>query len=169
MAWLADKLLAALDQQTVVRIVAEDLQPLGIQRAYIAVFDRHEQDADTHTGTHDKIAYTKLLSATGKSDFAFASRHFPPPALSDHETPWQFMLLPLMIQDEQLGYVIFEAADITYCGELVQHIAAALYKIRLYHEAIESRRVAEEAITSKAAFSPSSVMNCEHPLARSSG
>jgi len=61
-------------------------------------------------------------------------------------------LLPLYIQDEPTGFMAFDAGHLEPCADIVRQLAAALRSVRLYREALEGRRLAEEANRLKSRF-----------------
>ncbi|MDX1995666.1 MAG: substrate-binding domain-containing protein [bacterium] len=143
MAAVADKLISTLDERNVVEVVTNDLEPLGIRQGWIALLRETEDDP---------LGETVILSLDERHHITFRSREFPPPGLVSEDMPYQRMLLPLTVNDRLLGYAIFEGDNLAYCGEIVQHISGALHSIGLYRQAMEGRRLAEEADRLKSRF-----------------
>ncbi len=68
------------------------------------------------------------------------------------DRPFSLLLLPLIVQGEQVGFTTFSAPEIGLLGSIVRQLAAALNTARLYQEATEGRRLAEEANRLKSRF-----------------
>lgn len=143
MAGIAERFMSALDAAAIVRIVADELQGLGIQTGAICFVEREGDDP---------VAWSRLLSADPRASARFQSRRFPPPELCPTAGAFEFVLTPLTLEDEVLGYMAFKAEIIDYCGEITQHVKTALRTARLYREATEGRRLAEEANQIKTRF-----------------
>lgn len=61
--------------------------------------------------------------------------------------------------EKPVGYVAFDAANLIPCLAVVRQLASRLESIRLYQEAADGRRLAEEANRFKEPLSQRSVMN----------
>ncbi|NMC02585.1 MAG: substrate-binding domain-containing protein [Chloroflexi bacterium] len=142
---LTARLLTALDEAEIMQILAHHLPETGIQTAAVAFY---EAEGD------DPVAWSLLRFVTGPEGAAlrFRSREFPPAEGWPVAPPFTLVLLPLVNQSGRLGYVIFDAAQLELYGAIVQQLAAALNTARLYREATEGRRLAEEANRLKSRF-----------------
>jgi hypothetical protein len=58
---------------------------------------------------------------------------------------YQLALIPLVDQTGQLGFATFEAKSFELYGTIVQQLGGAFNTARLYRQATEGRRLAEEA------------------------
>jgi diguanylate cyclase (GGDEF)-like protein len=76
-------------------------------------------------------------SEEGSSSTRFRSREFPPPGLYPVDELLNLILLPLVFQNEVLGYVAFEASDIGSCTVIARQLAATIKVSRLHAEVIE--------------------------------
>ena len=150
-ARLTARLLAAKDEGQVIQILddemplAPSMPALSIQRAQIALLEA-EDGLPT--------ANSRILSGRDEPGMQFRTREFPVPALGYSE-PFSLALLPLAFQDAGSlpGYVIMEMANLSpYAAFIVQHLTVALNSARLYREATEGRRLAEEASRIKSRF-----------------
>lgn len=128
-------LSSALDESEIFTALQEHLPRLGIRHMGLALFEREE---------NDPVAWSTLrLVTTPDKPVRFPSREFPPPGLFDE--PFRLALLPLVIQNEQIGFVAFDADRLELGGRIVRELAGALRSAHLYREAMEGRRLAEEA------------------------
>ena len=91
------------------------------------------------------------MAKDGKAQ-RFYSRHFPPPGLYPEDELFNLALLPLLVQEGQSGFVAFNASNLQPSADIVRQLAAALRGVRLYREAVEARRLAEEANRLKSRF-----------------
>jgi signal transduction histidine kinase/CheY-like chemotaxis protein len=70
----------------------------------------------------------------------------------DQQAPYTLALIPLVHQAGQLGFAVFGTEHLDLYGAIVQQIAGALNTTLLYRQAIEGRRLAEEANRMKSRF-----------------
>jgi signal transduction histidine kinase/DNA-binding response OmpR family regulator/ABC-type sugar transport system substrate-binding protein len=135
----------AEQEAEVYRILAQSLPRVGIEHAVVALYEREGEDP---------VAWSALQPAVEQDDRPrrFPTREFPPQGLFPGDKPLSIALLPLMIQDELRGFVAFDTGNLEICGDIVRQLAAALRGVWLYHEAVEGRRLAEEANRLKSRF-----------------
>ncbi len=144
-AHLTAQLLLVTEEAQVFEILACHLPAMDIQRTLVAFF---RADGD------DPVAWSEphliLPSSTGLAHFP--SRQFPPPGVFPSTGALSLVLLPLVCQRGPTGYVAFETVHLSVYGSLVPQIAAALDRAQLYRDALEGRRLAEEADRLKSRF-----------------
>ena len=144
---MTSQLLAAFDASESADILARHLPQLGIEHALVALYSPREDDA---------ISHCTVLLDTGLPESGvgrqFAAREFPPPGLYPSDLAFQLALLPLVIDDQTTGFVAFSATNLEPCAAIVHNLASALRTGRLYLNAIEGRRLAEEANRLKSRF-----------------
>lgn len=148
--WITDRmdllnarLLAALDEAQIFEILAEHLPHMGIQQIDVVFFEAEGSDA---------VAWSKLHSVPERKqvNWRFDSRLFPPVGLYDE--PFSVALLPLANQGGRTGCVIFDTADLEICATIVWQLRTFLKVVHLYREAMQGRRLAEEANRLKSRF-----------------
>jgi signal transduction histidine kinase/DNA-binding response OmpR family regulator/ABC-type sugar transport system substrate-binding protein len=139
------RFLAARDEAQVYEVLADSLPGAGIERAAVCVY---EPEGD------DPVRWSVLRWTQGlqESERRFPSREFPPPGLYPEDRPYSLALLPLLIQDDAVGLVAFDAASLEPCADIARQLGAALRAALLYREAVEGRRLAEEANRLKSRF-----------------
>ena len=144
---MATQLQATLDEQVIPNILDQYLPSLGIRRMLAA---RFEADGD------DPVARSSAILSQGLAGnllpHSFSSYQFPPPSLFAPDTPFQLALLPLLIREGVSGFVAFDAASLAPCAAIVGNLAAALRSSAMYREALDGRRLAEEASQQKSRF-----------------
>ncbi|MEW6402056.1 MAG: substrate-binding domain-containing protein [Chloroflexota bacterium] len=128
------------------KILDQYVPALNIRHARLVLFE---------AGGDDPVAWS-LLPATPVADRfpeqRFPTRQFPPPDLYPKDGPFQLALLPIAIHKKPAGFVAFDASNLPPCLAVVRQLTSALESIRLYREAAEGRRMAEEADRLKSRF-----------------
>lgn len=142
---LTSSLLAVLDETQTYEILAKHLPELKIPHAAIAFFEAQGDDPVAWSGL-------RALPGSDTSFFRFPSREFPPKGLYPGDRPFSLALLPLVIPEESVGYVAFEASNLELYGVIVEQLTAAIRSSRLYRQATEGQRLAEEANRMKSRF-----------------
>lgn len=138
------RLLTALEPGQILDILADHLPEIGIQHAYIALYEAEDDDP---------VAWSNVyLRSTPEPPIVrrFRSREFPPSGLYSAAEPYSLALLPLI--DGPAGFVAFDAAYLEPLGFIVRHLAAALRNTQLHAAAEEGRRQAEAANRLKSRF-----------------
>ena len=126
---LTSRLSSTLDAQQVVRVMNDNLTDVGVRHARVAVF---EPEGD------DTVAWSILLDRDFESPLRrFPTREFPPPGLYPSEELLNLALLPLLYQDEILGYVAFDGTDLGPCTSIARQIASALKVSSLHEQVVE--------------------------------
>lgn len=136
---LTADLLLALDEPQIFAILAKHLAEMKIKTAVIGLFE-------------DDPEWSMLRDATQpeREPVRFRTQEFPPPDFL--QEPFHLVVLPLVQQNGQKGFVAFDTEHLDVYGDVVQQLAGALHRAHLYREAIEGRRLAEEANLLKSRF-----------------
>jgi len=121
------------------------LPMLNIQLAQIAFF-KEEPDSPTAWST-----IRDVFNPDHKMT-RFRSQFFPPREMLPKDQAFRFTLIPFPSQSGQSGYAILDCEKIDLYGAIVQHISGALKSASLFSEAVEGRRLAEEANRMKSKF-----------------
>jgi signal transduction histidine kinase/AraC-like DNA-binding protein/ABC-type sugar transport system substrate-binding protein len=144
---MTSQLLAAFDASESTNILADHLPQLGIEHVLVALYTSQEDDPLPHCTVLLDAGLPK--SGAGRQ---FPACEFPPPGLYPSDTAFQVAILPLVIDDGTTGFVAFSATNLEPCAAIVHNLASALRTGRLYRDAIEGRRLAEEANRLKSRF-----------------
>jgi signal transduction histidine kinase/DNA-binding response OmpR family regulator len=139
------RFLAARDEPEVLQMLSESLPGIGIQHATVALYEPEGEDAVAWSVVH-------RLPHPAEGGRRVRTREFPPPGLYAPDGPFSLALLPLWVQEEVSGFVAFDGSCLEPCADIVRQLAAALRGVRLYCEAVEGRRLAEEANRLKSRF-----------------
>jgi signal transduction histidine kinase/DNA-binding LacI/PurR family transcriptional regulator/AraC-like DNA-binding protein len=144
---MTSQLLSALDLPSTANILAQHLPQLGIPHALVAIYSPKEDDP---------LAEGMILIDIGlpedKAGARFTTREFPPPGLYPDDKTYQLALLPLIIDEHTTGFVALSATNLEPCAAIVHNLTSALRSSQLYRDALEGRKLAEEANRLKSRF-----------------
>jgi len=126
---LTTRLSATLDEQQAVEILEENLTDISIRHARVMLF---EPDKD------DPVAWSVVLNPHMESTSRrFPSRGFPPPGLYPSNELLNLIILPLIFQEEAIGYVAFDASNLEACATVARQLAATIKTSRLHKQVTE--------------------------------
>ncbi len=144
---LTAQLLSALDESQVGAILTKHLPQVHV---------RHMLAARFVPVTGDPVAQSTVLFCHGlpenRAGERFVTQQFPPPHFYPEDEPFQLALLPLIVQDQNTGFVAFDAGNLEPCAAIVRNLAAALRSSHLYRDAVQGQRIAEQASQLKSRF-----------------
>lgn len=143
--YLTTRLMMTSDESQIFEVLGNELAVMGIHHNSIAFF---EAEGD------DPVAWSVARAIPGKQTSAvrFPTRQFPPAGLYQKDQPFSLALVPLVSPSGQIGFIAYDSTNIELDGPITQQIAAALNNAKLYREATEGRKLAEEANTLKSRF-----------------
>jgi signal transduction histidine kinase/AraC-like DNA-binding protein/ABC-type sugar transport system substrate-binding protein len=141
------QLLSALDVSESANILAQHIAQLRIDHIVVATYV--PQDDDLFAQSAVLISAGTPARQIGRR---FPTRRFPPPGLYPPGAAVRLVVLPLVIDDQATGFVALSATNLEPCAAIAHHLAAALRTSRLYLDALEGRRQAEEASRLKSRF-----------------
>lgn len=124
------RLSVALSDTQIVILLNTYLRDVGIRHVRLMFFEADHEDA---------VAWSVAPGASEDHlpTERFRSREFPPPGLYPDDEILNLILLPLVFQNEVLGYAAFEASDIGACTVIARQLAATIKVSRLHSEVIE--------------------------------
>ncbi len=142
---LTARLQTALEEDQIYTVLAQHLPDMGIRVAMLAHF---EADGD------DPAAFSVIrnLITPSQGDIRFPSCKFPPDGLFGRDELFHLTLIPIVGPSGQSGFAVFGTEFLDLYGAIVQQLAGALNTSRLYRQATEGRRLAEEANLMKSRF-----------------
>lgn len=144
--YLTTRLLMTSDETQIFDVLAHELPAMGIQYTSLSFFEPEGGDP---------VAWSVLRAIPDQmqlSPLRFATRQFPPQRLYPPEQAFSLALVPLVSPAGQVGFIAYDSTNIELAGPITQQIAAALNNARLYEEATEGRKLAEEANRLKSRF-----------------
>ena len=125
------RLSASLDKNQTIKILQENLPRIGIRHANVILFEPKDDDP---------VARSLVISPDPdqKAPFLqFQTRKFPPKGLYPADDLLSLALIPLVYQNEPLGYAAFDASDLNAISVIALQLAANLKAARLHTEVIE--------------------------------
>jgi len=141
------ELLTSLQEEDILKALASHLSDIGIQWAWLAIYEN--VDGDPFASTQ---IWQKAQSGEGFTSTQFPTCTFPLPELLSNFSTYQMVLVPLVYQDNQVGYVAFDASNLVPCGAIARQVAASMRTCSLFRQATHGRRMAEEADQMKSRF-----------------
>jgi len=141
------ELLTAMNISESAEILTRHLPKVGIKNLLVALYD---SDGEDHT-SQATILLTAGLSSkvNGKR---FETRKFPTLEIYPTDEPIHLTILPLDVDNKTFGFAAFNAPNSELCAAIVHNLSAALRTSQLYNDAVEGRRMAEEANHLKSRF-----------------
>jgi diguanylate cyclase (GGDEF)-like protein len=126
---LTAQLSATLDQRQAVQVLESRLADVGIRHVRVALFEAEAEDP---------FAWSLLLNPhSRKANRRFSSRAFPPPGLYPRDELLNLALVPLVFQEESLGYVAFDASNLEPVAMIARQLAATFKASRLHAQVLE--------------------------------
>ena len=124
------QLSVALSDAQLVELLNTNLPGIGIRHARLMFFEAEQEDPVAWSLTPGPLEDRSL-------DTRFRSREFPPPGLYAHDELLNLILLPLVFQNEVLGYTALDAKDIESCTVIARQLAATIKVSRLHAQVVE--------------------------------
>lgn len=134
------ELLAAMDITEAAEILTRHLPSVGIKNALVALYEPDGEDKVSR----GVVLFGAGLSASHNGQH-FESRKIPISDIYPTTEALHLTILPLDVDNETSGFVAFNAPNPELCAAIVHNLIAALRISRLYRDALEGQRMAEEA------------------------
>jgi len=142
---LTAELLTALGEEQIYQILSKRLPEMDVPIAALALFEENAEKSFAISTIRDVLHPLR-------KQIKFASRNFPPKNYSNKNEPFSLTLIPVLDQERQLGFMIFDTEHLDIYGSIVQQLGSAFNTLRLYRQATEGRKQAEEANKLKSRF-----------------
>jgi diguanylate cyclase (GGDEF)-like protein len=136
--WMTTRMFSAGSEKEILRIFAEHLSEIGIQFAQVALFER--RDGNPLGGI---TFYRNLWHPVGESaaddlsDECVDISDFPTPDILPAGSPYSIALLPIVFQDEPMGFAVFDAGNLEPLATIIRQLGAALKTQELHNQAEE--------------------------------
>lgn len=144
---LTAHLHTALTLEEILQVIVAHLAVLRIQTMHLTLFEPEE---------NNPIAWCRIYTLTHQGHREHPelveTRLFPPPGMFADSAAYHLALVPLIVENRQMGFVIFDAENLELCGSITWQISAALRGSQLYQQAAQARQTAEEANRLKSRF-----------------
>lgn len=141
------EILSAMSIEQTAEILTRHLPQVGIKNALVALYDAASEDLTSQGRVLLSAGFERKFN-----DLSFNPRAFPIEGIYSTNQPIQLTILPLVINQDLFGFVAFDAPNPEMCAALVYNLSAALRTSSLYQEALEGRKMAEEANHLKSRF-----------------
>ena len=141
------ELLAAVNISESAEILARHLPNVGVKNALVALYDTDREEPASGA----VVLFSAGLPADSNG-LRFEPRKFPTPEIYPYSEPLQLTILPLGVDEKTSGFVAFTAPNPELCAAIVYNLSAALRTSHLIHDAVEGRRLAEDANRLKSRF-----------------
>ncbi len=126
---LTARLIVTLDKRQAVAALDAHLATIGIRHVRVALFEPEGDDA---------VAWSIALDSDQElADHRFATREFPPSTFYAQDELLNLALVPLVFQDEPLGYVAFDAGNLGPCAIIARQLAATFKASDLHAQVVE--------------------------------
>ena len=136
--WMTTRMFSAGTEKEILRIFAEHLAEIGVRFAQVALFEPRQ---DNPWG--GITFYCNLWQATEKQqeedlrELCMETSDFPTPDILPGERPYAVAILPIVFQDEPLGFALFDAGTLEPLATIIRQLAAALKTQQLHVQADE--------------------------------
>ena len=147
---MSAQFLAARNDADIFAALIKNLPGTGIKHVALAFYEPEEEDPVAWSVLQTRRTLDALHLE--ESPRRFPTRQFPPEGLYSKGETFSLVLLPLRVQEDICGFVAFDASNLEPCAEIIRQLGAALRIVRLYREAVEGQRLAEEANRLKSRF-----------------
>ena len=141
------EMLTAMSVPEISGMLSRHLPQVGIENILVAIYDKDSED-DTSKA---EVLLSAGLSGV-ENGYKFETRKFPASKIYSNDKPFQLTILPLDVDANTSGFVAFSAPNPELCAAIVHNLSAALRTSQLYNDAVEGRRLAEEANYLKSRF-----------------
>jgi diguanylate cyclase (GGDEF)-like protein len=129
MGILTSLLSSALDARQVAQILQANVRRVDIRQAQMLIFEKENDDP---------VAWSLRLDEDPESPrYRFPTREFPPAGLFESDEPLHLSLLPLVFQQEALGYLAFDGGDLGSWLAIARQVAVALKVSNLHKQVVE--------------------------------
>jgi diguanylate cyclase (GGDEF)-like protein len=126
---LTARLNVTLDKRQAVEALNAHLTAIGIRHVRVALF---EPEGD------DPVAWSVLLNSNLELESQrVATRGFPSPLLYPQDELLNLALVPLVFQEEPMGYIAFDAGNLGPCAIIARQLAATFKASDLHAQVFE--------------------------------
>jgi len=141
------EMLTAMSIPEISGILSHYLPQVGIENILVAIYNKDSEDNTSKA----EVLLTAGLSGVANG-YKFETRKFLTSKIYPKDKPIQLTILPLDIDANTTGFVALSAPNPELCAAIVHNLGAALRTSQLYNDAVEGRRLAEEANYLKSRF-----------------
>jgi diguanylate cyclase (GGDEF)-like protein len=136
--WMTTRMFSAGSEKEILRIFAEHLAEIGIRFAQVARFEPRE--GNPLGGITFYCNLWRTADAFGEEDLrevCVGIKDFPTADILPEGSPYSIALLPIVFQDEPLGFAVFDAGNLEPLATIIRQLGAALKTQELHNRAEE--------------------------------
>lgn len=136
--WMTTRMFSAGTEKEILRIFVEHLAEIGVRFAQVALFEPRQNNP-----LGGITFYCNLWQSADHPEIddlrelCIDSMAFPTPDILPAESPYALALLPIVFQDEPMGFAIFDAGTLEPLATIIRQLAAALKTQELHNQAEE--------------------------------
>ncbi len=135
--WMATRMFSARSEEEILGILTKHSADIGVPYAQVAFFQPRKNDP---IGSLSFFTNLPSESSDAKGEeprgLCCEMKNFPPPEILPAKKPYALALLPLVFQDEPMGFTMFDAANLDPLATVTRQLAAAL-KTQQLHSQVE--------------------------------
>jgi len=147
-------LSTALDIPELMNIVAQELPQLGIEGAYISLYERRSELAEGDAEAPAERSWLILAYSKGEqirlktNGLRFPSQQLAPNGLLPKEGRYSMVIEPLHFQEEQLGLAMFEATpqEAVACDALQRQLSRTIKEALLFQQVADREEERERLL-----------------------
>jgi diguanylate cyclase (GGDEF)-like protein len=136
--WMTTRMFSAGSEKDILRIFAEHLSEIGIHFAQVALFE--PRGGNPLGGV---TFFCNLWRAAGEGtgeelrDVCVDIMDFPTPDILPAASPYSIVMLPIVFQDEPMGFAVFDSGNLEPLATIIRQLGAALKTQELHNQAEE--------------------------------
>jgi diguanylate cyclase (GGDEF)-like protein len=136
--WMTTRMFSAGTEKDILRIFAEHLAEIGIRFAQVALFEPRARDPLGGITFFRNLWPEHPDAAGGElSDLCLDTADFPTAEILPPDRPYSLAVLPVVFQDEPLGFALFDTGLLEPLATIIRQLAAALKTQQLHAQAEE--------------------------------
>jgi len=135
--WMATRMFSAGTEKEILRIFSEHSADIGIPFAQVAFFQPRKEDPVGGLSFYCNLpAGANLKKDEDLREVCCDMKDFPTQEILPVGRPYALALLPLVFQDEPMGFTLFDAGNLDPLATITRQLAAAL-KTQQLHVQVE--------------------------------
>jgi diguanylate cyclase (GGDEF)-like protein len=136
--WMTTRMFSAGTEMEILKIFAEHLAEIGIRFAQVALFESRQQNPLGGITFYCNLwPPAEGMPKDELRELCIDIKDFPTPDILPLERPYAVALLPIVFQDEPMGFAVFDAGTLEPLATITRQLAAALKTQELYSQADE--------------------------------
>jgi diguanylate cyclase (GGDEF)-like protein len=136
--WMTTRMFSAGSEQDILRVFAEHLAEIGIRFAQVARFEpRGGNPLGGITFNCNLWRQAEGPAEDELREVCVDIRDFPTSDILPAGRPYAVVLLPIVFQDEPMGFAVFDAANLEPLATIIRQLGAALKTHELHNQAEE--------------------------------